>query len=200
MASIDNEYDYIFKVVILGDSGVGKTSLMIRYADQMFEESIFCTIGIDFRMKTIESDNERIKFQIWDTVGNPRFNNNFKTYFRFAQGIILAYDCTSEQSFICAKNISNVVNQYTYENIVKVVVGNKCDREDKVVEKSRGEEFAQGIQAGFFETSAKEDINVNEAFEYLRLEIKNWVHLIGNNAESLIPKIKVKERKEVCIQ
>ncbi|CAG9314834.1 unnamed protein product [Blepharisma stoltei] len=198
MASIDNEFDYTFKVVILGGSGVGKTSLMIRYADQMFEESMFC--AIDFRIKTIECDNERIKFQIWDTVGNPRFSNNFKTYFRFAQGIILAYDCRSEQSFICAKNIGNIVNQCAYENIVKVVVGNKCDREDKVVEKSRGKEFAQGIQAGFFETSAKEDINVNEVFEYLSLEIKNWVHLIGNNAESLIPKIKVKERKEVCIQ
>ncbi|CAG9334393.1 unnamed protein product [Blepharisma stoltei] len=162
MASNIAEYDYLIKLLIIGDSRVGKTSLLMRYVDQNFAKSMLSAIGADFRFKSIEIDREIFKLQIWDTMGNYRFTNYFKSYFMWAQGIVFVYDSSNEESFKSIK----------FWN----------DREDKVIEKSRALELAKEINAEFFEVSAKDGRNVNEVFEYLVIEIKNWINCVFDAA------------------
>ena len=93
------EYDLLFKILLIGDSGVGKSSLMLRFNDGIFTESFLPTIGVDFRIKTIEQESRKIMLQIWDTAGQERFKNITRNYYRGAHGIIVAFDVTDKESF-----------------------------------------------------------------------------------------------------
>lgn len=163
--SKQRDYDYLFKLVLIGDSGVGKSCLLLRFADDAFTESYISTIGVDFRFRTVKIDKKTVKLQIWDTAGQERFRTITSAYYRGADGIIMVYDVTSNDSFDHVNDWLKEVNRYAAEGTVKLLVGNKSDRTaDKVVTEEQAKEFADDLGIAFLETSAKSAKNVEEAF------------------------------------
>ena len=157
----------LIKILILGDMGVGKTSLMLRYVDDQFSERHMPTIGVEFRSKTVWINNENILVQIWDTAGQERYRNLTKTYYKNASGIILACDCTKTDS---VSNINFWIKQITNEielNIPVVLALTKCDSNKCQVLISQAKIFAKEFNLGFFETSSKMDLNITKPFSYI---------------------------------
>jgi len=166
-------YDYLIKLLLIGDSGVGKSCLLLRFSDDSFTPSFITTIGIDFKIRTIELDGKRIKLQIWDTAGQERFRTITTAYYRGAMGILLVYDVTDERSFSNIRNWFSNVEQHASEGVNKILIGNKCDMLDKkVVQKDQGQTLADEFGIKFLETSAKSNICVEEAFYSLARDIK----------------------------
>lgn len=169
-----SEYDYLFKLLIIGDSGVGKSCLLLRFADHMYTESYISTIGVDFKIRTIDLDGKTIKLQIWDTAGQERFRTITSSYYRGAQGIIIVYDVCDEDSYKNVRSWLHEVDRYASDNICKLLVGNKCDRVSfKVISYETAKDFADMLDIPFIETSAKASTNVEKAFLTMAAEIKN---------------------------
>ena len=168
------EHDYFFKILLIGDSGVGKSCLLLRFADDSWTDTHISTIGVDFKIKTLTIDGKTIKLQIWDTAGQERFRTITSSYYRGAQGIILVYDCTDMESFQNVKQWMGEIDRYACENVNKLLVGNKTDLVDeKVVETSVAKEFADSMDIPFIETSAKNATNVEQCFQTMAADIKN---------------------------
>jgi Ras-related protein Rab-8A len=162
------------KLLLIGESGVGKTCLLLRYANESFSPTFITTIGIDFKIKNIQVDNKRIKLQIWDTAGQERFRTITTSYFRGAQGILLVYDVTDRHSFIAIKTWSQQIKLHADSEVNKILLGNKCDqKEHRQVSYEEGESLAKSQNMKFFETSAKTDINVEEAFLSIARDVKD---------------------------
>ena len=157
-------YHYLFKYIIIGDTGVGKSCLLLRFADDAFTESYISTIGVDFRFRTVKVDGKTVKLQIWDTAGQERFRTITSAYYRGADGIIMVYDVTSAESFEHVSDWLTEVNRYANEGTCKLLVGNKSDMEDKAVTTEQAKEYADSLGIPFLETSAKAATNVEEAF------------------------------------
>ena len=168
----EEEYDFIFKVLLLGNSDVGKSSLLLRYVDGTWSDSFVPTIGVDFKIKTMEINSKKVKMQIWDTAGQERFRNVISSYFRGGHGILLIYDVTDRDSF---KNLGNwliEIEKNANKDVLKILIGNKCDLEEsRVITTKEGTDFANSYGMKFFETSAKNDINVSEAFQMLARQL-----------------------------
>lgn len=165
---------YILQLLLIGDSGVGKSCLLLRFADDTYTESYISTIGVDFKIRTVELDSKVIKLQIWDTAGQERFRTITSSYYRGAHGIIVTFDVTDQESFNNVKQWLNEIDRYANENVNKLLVGNKCDLEDKrVVDQATAKAFAEEIGIPYIETSAKNATNVEEAFMTMAGEIKN---------------------------
>ena len=192
MSGSDQDYEFIFKVLLLGNSNVGKSSLFLRFVDDVWNDTFVPTIGVDFKIKTFEIDSKKIKMQIWDTAGQERFKNIISSYYRGAHGILLLYDVTDKESF---KNLSNwliEIEKNASKNILRILIGNKSDLEDKrVITHAQGKEFADTYGLKFIETSAKKNLNVSEAFETLGRELMNA------GAEKKIEK--QKENKKISV-
>uniref|UniRef100_A0A0R3RU64 Ras-related protein Rab-8A n=1 Tax=Elaeophora elaphi TaxID=1147741 RepID=A0A0R3RU64_9BILA len=166
-------YDYLFKLLLIGDSGVGKTCVLFRFSDDSFNNSFISTIGIDFKIRTIELDGKKIKLQIWDTAGQERFRTITTAYYRGAMGIMLVYDITNEKSFDNIKNWIRNIEEHASSDVDRMIIGNKCDVEERrQVSRERGEQLAIEYGTKFMETSAKANINVEEAFFTLARDIK----------------------------
>ena len=164
----DENYDFIFKVLLLGNSDVGKSSLLLRYVDSVWSDTFVPTIGVDFKVKTIEIDGKKVKLQIWDTAGQERFRTVVSTYFRGAHGLFLIYDITNRDSFKNLENWLIEIEKNASENVLKILIGNKNDLEDeRDIASDEGKAFANRNGMQFIETSAKKNTNVNEAFETL---------------------------------
>lgn len=165
--------DYLFKLLLIGDSGVGKSCLLLRFADDTYTESYISTIGVDFKIRTIELDGKTIKLQIWDTAGQERFRTITSSYYRGAHGIIVVYDVTDNESFNNVKQWLHEIDRYACENVNKLLVGNKSDLTTKrVVSTEQGKEFAESLGVEFLETSAKTSTNVEQAFLTMASQIK----------------------------
>ena len=188
----DQDYEFIFKVLLLGNSNVGKSSLFLRFVDDIWNDTFVPTIGVDFKIKTFEIDSKKIKMQIWDTAGQERFKNIIASYYRGAHGILLLYDVTDKDSF---KNLSNwliEIEKNASKNVLRVLIGNKCDLEEKrVISINQGKEFADTYGLKFIETSAKKNLNVTEAFETLGRE------LMAASSEKKI--VKQKQNKKISV-
>jgi len=168
------EHDYFFKILLIGDSGVGKSCLLLRFADDSWTETHISTIGVDFKIKTLTIDGKTVKLQIWDTAGQERFRTITSSYYRGAQGIILVYDCTDRESFNNVKQWMGEIDRYACENVNKLLVGNKCDLQaEKTVDTNAAKEFADSYDIPFIETSAKTGNNVEKCFVQIATSIKN---------------------------
>ncbi|XP_061374288.1 ras-related protein RABD2a isoform X2 [Gastrolobium bilobum] len=168
------EYDYLFKLLLIGDSGVGKSCLLLRFADDSYIESYISTIGVDFKIRTVEQDGKTIKLQIWDTAGQERFRTITSSYYRGAHGIIIVYDVTDEESFNNVKQWLSEIDRYASDNVNKLLVGNKSDlTANRVVSYDTAKEFADQIGIPFMETSAKDSTNVEQAFMAMAAAIKD---------------------------
>jgi len=162
--------DCVYKVLLLGDSTVGKTCFLLRYCDKTFQEAHLSTIGLDYRLKTMTLENgKNIKLQIWDTAGQDRFRAITKNYYKGANGIILIYDVTNLQSYENVKNWIAQIKEEANQNVLIYLAGNKIDvSEDlRVVKTEDGKKIADEFKLPFYETSAKSGINVNKIFEEL---------------------------------
>ena len=161
-------YDFIFKVLLLGNSDVGKSSLLLRYVDSVWNDAFVPTIGVDFKVKTLNINDKKIKMQIWDTAGQERFRNVVSTYFRGSNGILLIYDVTNKDSFKNLESWLIEIEKNASENVLKILIGNKNDLvDDKEITTEEGQKFANRNNMQFIETSAKMNTNVTEAFETL---------------------------------
>ena len=199
---------YIIKIVTLGDSMVGKTSIVYRYFENKFNESILSTIGIDFKTKYIKVRDASVKVLIWDTAGQERFKNITASYYRGGNGVLVVYDITDRDSFENLNSWLIEIEKNANKNVYKLLIGNKCDLEDKrKVTYQEGKEFASSNGMQFIETSAKTDTKVKDAFEMLTQEIiksnitkdkgmekkDKTVHLATKGAE-----ISTKSNKKCC--
>ncbi|XP_010535535.1 PREDICTED: ras-related protein RABE1c [Tarenaya hassleriana] len=193
------DYDYLIKLLLIGDSGVGKSCLLLRFSDGSFTTSFITTIGIDFKIRTIELDGKRIKLQIWDTAGQERiispqllFSFTFYTaYYRGAMGILLVYDVTDESSFNNIRNWIRNIEQHASDNVNKILVGNKADMDEskRAVPTSKGQALADEYGIKFFETSAKTNLNVEEVFFSIAKDIKQRLADTDSRAEPATIKI-----------
>uniref|UniRef100_A0A8C2NT73 Ras-related protein Rab-13 n=1 Tax=Capra hircus TaxID=9925 RepID=A0A8C2NT73_CAPHI len=162
-------YDYLFKLLLIGDSGVGKTCVLFRFSEDAFNSTFISTIGIDFKIRTIELDGKRIKLQIWDTAGQERFRTITTAYYRGAM-VCIGLLCLTPPLPPHPRPTSP---QHASADVEKMILGNKCDVNDKrQVSKERGEKLALDYGIKFMETSAKANINVENAFYTLARDIK----------------------------
>ncbi|KAL2085729.1 hypothetical protein ACEWY4_019049 [Coilia grayii] len=156
------------KILIIGESGVGKSSLLLRFTDDMFDPELGATIGVDFKVKTLTVDGNKAKLAIWDTAGQERFRTLTPSYYRGAQGVILVYDVSRRDTFAKLDNWLNELETYcTRNDLVKMLVGNKIDKDGHEVERSEGLKFARKHSMLFIEASAKTRDGVQCAFEEL---------------------------------
>jgi len=170
-------YDDKFQLMIMGDSMVGKTSLLYQYQENKFMSNYLATCGIDFFTKEESFGEKKVRIKIWDTAGQERFKSLTQAFSRNADGIILVFDVTSRETFLNLKFWIACINSSLGENnfLPKIIIGNKIDME-KEVQKSEAENFAEINKCIYFETSAKLNIGVNEAIRHLvskLLEQKN---------------------------
>ncbi|XP_028854120.1 ras-related protein Rab-43 [Denticeps clupeoides] len=169
----DDSYDFVFKIVLVGDVGVGKTCVVQRFKTGIFIERQGNTIGVDFTMKTVEIQGKRVKLQIWDTAGQERFRTITQSYYRSTNGAIITYDITKRPTFQSVPKWMDDVKKYGGSNIVPLLIGNKADLgEQREVPFQEAQSLAH--QLDFFsaiETSAKESTNVDEAFNKMATEL-----------------------------
>ncbi|KAK4047825.1 hypothetical protein OIV83_005168 [Microbotryomycetes sp. JL201] len=162
------------ELLLIGDSGVGKSCLLLRFADDTYTESYISTIGVDFKIRTIELEGKTVKLQIWDTAGQERFRTITSSYYRGAHGIIVVYDVTDADTFSNVKQWLQEIDRYACEGVNKLLVGNKSDLTNKkVVEYNVAKEFADQIGVSMLETSAKNATNVEQAFLTMAKQIKD---------------------------
>lgn len=165
---LNQNHDYLFKFLIIGDSNVGKSCLLMRFADDNFTDTYISTIGIDFSVRTIEHKKQVIKLQIWDCAGQERFRSIVASYYKGAHGVILAYSVADRNSFDNIKNWYADCKRYCNDNVNFIIVGTKKDLDkNRKVLYSEGEELAQNLGVKFMETSAKLNINVDKIFDEL---------------------------------
>ncbi|KTW30532.1 GTP-binding protein ypt1 [Pneumocystis jirovecii RU7] len=168
--------DYLFKLLLIGDSGVGKSCLLLRFADDTYTESYISTIGVDFKIRTIELNGKTVKLQIWDTAGQERFRTITSSYYRGAHGIIIVYDVTDQDTFNNVKQWLQEIDRYACESVNKLLVGNKSDMSDKkVIDYTTAKEYADGLGIPFLETSAKSSVNVEQAFLLMAQDIRDRI-------------------------
>ncbi len=184
--------DYLFKIISIGDSGVGKSSLITQYVDNIFTDSHISTIGVDFKIKTIEHLGKIIKLQIWDTAGQERFRTITTSYYRGAHGIMIVFDKTNIDSYLNINKWLNEVKYHAKENVKIILIGNKSDLNDIQVKEQEIIDFCKNNNLCYIETSAKTGTNVDNIFEklielmYFNIENKTFEpQLVRNKLENL---------------
>jgi small GTP-binding protein len=171
MTSSDKD-NMVAKILTIGESGVGKTCILLRYTDNKFIKHHLTTIGIDYKTKDVNINGKSIKLKIWDTAGQERFRNITQQYYKGADGIVLVFDLTDRNSFEKIREWMKQIQSYTQrESIAIVLLGNKCDADNKAVSAKEANDIATEYNMKFFETSAMNNINIEESFKQLSTEI-----------------------------
>ncbi|KAK2883118.1 ras-related protein Rab-19-like [Channa argus] len=184
----DDLFDFLFKIILIGDSNVGKTCVVQNFKSGLFSERQQNTIGVDFTVRTVDIEGKKVKIQVWDTAGQERFRTITQSYYRSAHGAMIAYDITRHSTFDSVTHWIKEVEMYGAANVVLVLIGNKCDLEqERQVEFKKACNLAndRGILAAL-ETSAKESQNVEEAFMMMAKELlfRNGLNIQQDDTES----------------
>ena len=167
------DFDLLFKVLLIGDSGTGKSCLLIRFAEDIFSDNYISTIGVDFKIKTIDVDGKTVKMQVWDTAGQERFRTITASYYRGSNGIIIVYDVTDRESFDHVSFWMKEVDRLATPDVCRLLVGNKSDLTDKrVVTFEEGQSLANQHGVKFIETSARDNSNVEDLFHQMAIEMQ----------------------------
>ncbi|KAN0038076.1 hypothetical protein ACTA71_000248 [Dictyostelium dimigraforme] len=162
----------VFKILLIGDSAVGKTSLLLRYADNFFQETSVNMTSVDYKNKSIVIDGRTFSLQIWDTAGQERFRTITSSFYRGAHGVLVCYDVTDQLTYNNVKLWMQEIQRYAVQGASRVLVGNKCDLNDrKIVSTSTAREYADSLGIPFLEASAATGVNVEEAFMVMANEI-----------------------------
>ena len=189
-----------FKILTLGESEVGKTSILRRFVENKFLKNHLATIGIDYRTKIIKVYGRDIRLKIWDTAGQERYHNITNHIFKGADGIVLIFDVTQESSFIKINDwIEQIKSNISQEEICLILLGNKCDIEERMVSKEKGKEMADSLNVDYYETSALNGTGINEAFEALsKLIVKKKAILNGEGRTFSLATENSKKTKKGC--
>ena len=173
----DENYEMMFKVVLVGDSFVGKTNIMSKYIKNEFHEDSKATVGVEFGSKQFTVEGHSIKAQIWDTAGQERYKAITSAYYKGAKGAFIVYDITRKQSFESVDKWVNDVSAVADKKITIILIGNKSDLEDqRQVTKEQGEEKANKLELAFLETSAFSGENLDKAFDLMINEVYKKCH------------------------
>ena len=193
-------FDLKYKIMVLGESKVGKTSLIKRYTKDQFGGVYLTTVGMDFQDKIIEIEDKKVRLQVWDTAGQERFRNVTKSYFQSSHGLLVVYDITDRESFEKINFWMENIKNNAPENAKLILVGNKCDlANERKVTIEDGENKARNYNIKFFESSAKDGTNVNEFFFYLANEIYQDEKTKGkDNKKTMQLNSKKKGKKGCC--
>jgi len=169
------EEEVIHKIILVGDSGVGKTSILVQYDQGKFQGGSFsATVGIGFTNKVVNVDGTKVKLQIWDTAGQERFRSVTHAYYRDAHALLLLYDVANKASFDNTRAWLGEINEYAQEDVAIMLLGNKADmNHDRVIRCEDGERLAKEYNVAFMETSAKTGMNVELAFMAVAKELKS---------------------------
>lgn len=202
MSKYQSEYDLLMKILIIGDSGVGKSCMLMRYCDNEYIDSYISTIGVDFKIKTVEYDDKTIKLQIWDTAGQERFRTITSAYYRNCHCIILVYDVGDRMSFNDLNLWMKECDKFASPDVLKIIIGNKNDISDekRQVSYEEGKLYAESKGMKFLETSAKTASNIDKAFVVVIDEIRkqhNDMSLKKKNENKLSIKIPT-DKKNRC--
>lgn len=175
------KYDMNIKLLLIGDSGVGKTCLMLQYAENTFSTTFITTVGIDYKYKWLNIDNKRIRLELWDTAGQERFKAITTSYLRGAQGILLVYDVTDKKSFQHVNTWMSQIKDYADLDVDLILIGNKCDlADDRQVTVEEGRQLAAQYGIHFHETSAKNNVDVEPSFLDVATLVKNRIQKNDN--------------------
>ena len=180
--------DVLFKILLIGDSGVGKTSVKLRYTKNVFHEEFLNSIGVDFKSKDLNIDGRKVKLQIWDTAGQERFRTITTSYYRGAHAIVIVFDLTKRETYEHVQKWMNDINRFAKENVLKLIIGNKSDLTNEVkVSYEEVRALASQMKATYFSVSAKKNENINEFFEAATkiFLIKNNFYIEENKAIKL---------------
>jgi len=170
---MSGDFDHLVKLLLIGDSGVGKSCLLLRFVENTYTDEYISTIGADYKIKDIDSDGARVRMQVWDTAGQERFRTITSSFYRGSHGIMIVYDIASAESFENVKSWLQEVNRYAAENVTVVLIGNKSDLGNRAVAAAQGQKLADEEGIAFIETSAKGGTNVDQAFMDIAKEIKS---------------------------
>ena len=170
--------DHIFKILLIGDAGVGKSSILLRYTDDSFEEHMASTIGVDFKVKTVCIGGKTLKLTIWDTAGQERFRTLTSSYYRGCHGIILVFDVNDQSSFAHLRKWLDELDMYSTTTYAKLLVGNKTDVGEREVSFQEATEFARQQAMLYIETSAKTRVGIRQAFDEVVQKILDTPELL----------------------
>uniref|UniRef100_A0A7S3LKV3 Ras-related protein Rab-18 n=1 Tax=Aplanochytrium stocchinoi TaxID=215587 RepID=A0A7S3LKV3_9STRA len=183
-----NSYDFLFKLLLVGEADVGKSSILLRFTDDTFSEEQTSTIGVDFKVKMMNANSgKRVKVTIWDTAGQERFRTLTSSYYRGAHGVILVYDVTKRETFEALGQLLEEIDVYTPGgggNVVKLLVGNKIDLDDRSVSRKEGEAWAKQRGMLFIETSAKTKVGIKQVFSEIVEKIMERPELLSSTSSS----------------
>lgn len=193
-------YDFLVKLLILGDGKVGKTSILLRFTEDYFPTSHIQTLGIDFKLKLQTIDGKMYKFQVWDTAGQERFRKLTTAYYKNAKGIILAFDVTRRESFEMVTFWMSEIKKHALEDVIKVLVGNQIDKENREVASQEGKSKAEELGVEYFETSAKTGVGIEDLFKYMALNTKMLDESKVVNPRNSIKLSKEGNKKRCCIK
>ncbi|KAI6179800.1 hypothetical protein M3Y98_00650000 [Aphelenchoides besseyi] len=198
----DNDYDHLVKIVLIGDSGVGKSNLLSRFTRNEFNIDQKSTIGVEFATRSVQVDGKIIKSQIWDTAGQERYRAITKAYYRGAAGALLVYDITKHQSYENVERWLQELRDYADQNVEVMLVGNKSDlRHLRAVPTEEAAAYAESNHLSFIETSALDSTNVEKAFTCIITEIYRSVQQEQKSLEQsniIIPTEEEPKQKKCC--
>ena len=196
MAKKQIDYDFLLKTIIIGDSSVGKSSIMLRQCDDTFNPSYISTIGVDFRYNTVTVNGKKIKLQIWDTAGQERFRTITAAYYRSSEIAIIVFDVTNRTSYMNVNRWIEECKNHGNPKIKLFLIGNKCDATNRVVSQEEATKYAQQFNVIYMETSAKTGFGIAEAFQTIG---KNIIDIVAiPKPKEVMPIVLTAKKRSFC--